>query len=137
MLFLPRCTDRSDLTTTVVPLVIRAALALLWATGSHTHLGTVSVRLLRYLRMHWRQPQTLSIAVRLLRHEHKRVFGCHNQSSSPDFTSFSSCASLTTSFCIRFSSRAPDGNYQHRLTPLRTILTAGSPSRALRVIVLP
>jgi hypothetical protein len=27
--------------------------------------------------------------------------------------------------------------FQHRLTPLRTIFTAGSPSRALRVIVLP
>ena len=72
-----------------------------------------------------------------VRHKHNKVFGCLNQSSSPDFTSFSSCASLTTSFCIRFSSRAPEGNYQHRLTPLRTIFTAGSPSRALRVIVLP
>ena len=27
--------------------------------------------------------------------------------------------------------------FQHRLTPLRTIFTAGYPSRALRVIVLP
>jgi hypothetical protein len=27
--------------------------------------------------------------------------------------------------------------FQNRLTPLRTIFTAGSPSRALRVIVLP
>jgi hypothetical protein len=27
--------------------------------------------------------------------------------------------------------------FHHRLTPLRAIFTAGSPSRALRVIVLP
>lgn len=60
----------------------------------------------------------------------------HQPSSSPDFTSFSSWASLTTSFYIRVSSKRDPG-IDHRRTPLRVILTAGSPSRALRVIVLP
>lgn len=71
----------------LVYIFFRVALVLLWAAGSHSHLGTVPVR---YLLMHWCQPQTSSIAVH---HEHNKALECHNQRRSPDFTSFSSWAS--------------------------------------------